>query len=173
MTGQQTVTGLLIRALALAEAEKIQAQGLAEAKTIEARGLAEATAIQKKADAWREFNDAARLQTLLEKLPGIIEATAPALRAVAEPLSNIDKVVMIDHGGGEGNGKGSGMNRFAQTGPTLIFSLLQQLQSLGLNLPEVLEQLGIHSDSENGAKAVPTIETTTVEMKEVDQKIKK
>ena len=160
-----------IRALGLAEAEKIQAQGLAEAKSIEARGLAEATAIQKKADAWRDFNDAARMQTLLEKLPGIIEATAPALRAVAEPLGNIDKVVMIDHGG-EGNGGGSGMNRFAQTGPMLIFSLLQQLQALGLNLPEVFAQLGIQTDGESGVKAGPRIETTTVEAKEVNQKIK-
>lgn len=145
-----------IKALGLAEAEKIQAQGLAEAKAIEARGVAEATAIKEKADAWREFNDAARLQTLLEKLPGIIEATAPALRAVAEPLSNIDKVVMIDHGNADGNGHGSGgINRFAQTGPTLIFGLLQQLQSLGLNVPEVLAQLGIKMNGEAGSPQLP------------------
>src|SRR5918997_479147 len=149
-----------IKALGLAEAEKIQAQGLAEAKTIEARGLAEATAILKKADAWREFNDAARLQTLLEKLPGIIEATAPALRAIAEPLGNIEKVVMIDHGG-DGNGHGAGgINRFAQTGPTLIFGLLQQLQSLGLNIPEVLSQLGVKTGADAAKPTVPAaIET--------------
>lgn len=80
------------------------------------------------------------------KLPGIIEATAPALRAIAEPLGKIDKVVMIDNGG---NGSGSNpINRFAQTGPTMIFSLLQQLQSLGLNVPEVLSQLGIQTNGE-------------------------
>jgi len=135
-----------IRALGNAEAEKIQAQGLAQAKAIEAQGLAEAAAIKEKAAAWREFNDAARLQTVLEKLPAILEATAPALRAVAEPLGKIDKVVMIDNGG---NGNGSNpINRFAQTGPTMIFSLLQQLQSLGLNVPEVLSQLGIQSNGE-------------------------
>ncbi len=132
-----------IRALGLAEAEKIQAQGLAQAKAIEAQGLAEASAIKEKAAAWREFNDAARLQTVLEKLPGIIEATAPAFRAVAEPLGNIDKVVMIDSGGGNGGnaGSSSGINRFAQTGPTVIFSLLEQLQALGLNVPDILSQL--------------------------------
>jgi flotillin len=138
-----------IRALGLAEAEKIQAQGLAEAKAIEAKGLAEAAAIKEKAAAWREFNDAARLQTILEKLPSIIEATAPALRAVSEPLGKIDKVVMIDHGGANGGGQGSGgINRFAQTGPTMIFSLLQQLQALGLNVPEIMAQLGIKTDGE-------------------------
>ncbi|HQU91765.1 MAG TPA: SPFH domain-containing protein [Pyrinomonadaceae bacterium] len=137
-----------IRAVGLAEAEKLQAKGLAEAKAIEAQGLAEAAAIKEKAAAWREFNDAARLQTILEKLPAIIESSAPVFQAVAEPLGKIDKVVMIDQGG---NGDGGGINRFAQTGPTLIFSLLQQLQALGLSWPEILAQLGIEG---NGEKSV-------------------
>jgi flotillin len=145
-----------IRALGLAEAEKLQAKGLAEAKAIEAQGLAEAAAIKEKAAAWREFNDAARLQTILEKLPSIIEASAPVFQAVAEPLGKIDKIVMIDQGGnGNGNGSGSGgINRFAQTAPTMIFSLLQQLQALGLNVPDVLAQLGVNQDgkSANGAE---------------------
>ncbi len=150
-----------IRALGLAEAEKIQAQGLAHAKAVEAQGLAEATAIKEKAAAWREFNDAARLQTILEKLPSIIEATAPALKAIAEPLGNIDKVVMIDHGG-DGNGAG-GLNRFAQTGPTMIFGLLQQLQSLGLNLPAILGQLGVTPSPETVKAQLETAIETKAE----------
>ena len=143
-----------IRALGLAEAEKIEAQGLAHAKATEAQGLAEASAIKEKAAAWREFNDAARLQTILEKLPSIIEATAPALKAISEPLGNIDKVIMIDHGGGDSNGRGGGgLNRFAQTGPTMIYGLLQQLQALGLNVPDILKQLGISSDAVEGLSA--------------------
>lgn len=134
-----------IRALGLAEAEKLEAQGLAQAKSIEAQGLAEAAAIKEKAAAWREFNDAARLQTILEKLPAIIESSAPVFKAVAEPLSNIDKIVMIDNGNGDANGQ-SGLNRFAQTTPMMIFGLLQQLQALGLNLPDVLAQLGINQE---------------------------
>ena len=135
-----------IRALGLAEAEKLQANGLAQAKSIEAQGLAEAAAIKEKAAAWREFNDAARLQTILEKLPSIIEASAPIFQAVAEPLGKIDKIVMIDQGNGNGDGNSSGINRFAQTAPTVIFGLLQQLQSLGLSFPEVMAQLGINQD---------------------------
>ena len=154
-----------IRALGLAEAEKIEAQGLAHAKATEAQGLAEATAIKEKAAAWREFNDAARLQTILEKLPSIIEATAPALRAVSEPLGNIDKVVMIDHGGGDANGQGlGGLNRFAQTGPTMIYQLLQQLQSLGLNLPEIFKQLGVSTDTAQERNATDEGTTTTEEV---------
>jgi flotillin len=119
-----------VRAVGLAEAEKLQAQGLAQAKAIEAQGLAEATAIKEKAAAWREFNDAARLQTILEKLPAIIESSAPVFSAVSEPLGKIDKVVMIDQGGGNGNGDHtSGINRFAQTGPTVIFGLLQEIMA--------------------------------------------
>jgi flotillin len=145
-----------IRAVGLAEAEKLQAKGLAEAKAIEAQGLAEAAAIKEKAAAWREFNDAARLQTILEKLPSIIESSAPVFQAVAEPLGKIDKVVMIDQGG-NGNGDGGGINRFAQTGPTLIFGLLQQLQALGLSWPEILAQLGVEGNgTSNGEKAVTT-----------------
>jgi len=154
-----------IRALGLAEAAKIEAQGLAHAKAVEAQGLAEAVAIKEKAAAWREFNDAARLQTILEKLPSIIEATAPALKAVSEPLGNIEKVVLIDHGG-DGNGAGSsGLNRFAQTGPTMIYTLLQQLQALGLNIPEILKQLGT-TNGEDGVKVATPIKTKDKEVLE-------
>ena len=154
-----------IKAVGLAEAQKIEAQGLAQAKATEAQGLAEASAIKEKAAAWREFNDAARLQTILEKLPSIIEATAPALKAIAEPLGNIDKVIMIDQGGSNGDGHGSGgINRFAQTGPTMIFTLLQQLQALGLNVPEMLSQLGVKQNAESVKVQVPaTINATAVE----------
>ncbi len=149
-----------IRAVGLAEAEKLQAQGLAQAKAIEAQGLAEATAIKEKAAAWREFNDAARLQTILEKLPSIIESSAPVFQAVAEPLGKIDKVVMIDQTGGNGNGHSSGINRFAQTGPTMIFNLLQQLQALGISWPDILAQLGVESNGNGTDKPVKTVTPT-------------
>jgi flotillin len=134
-----------IRALGLAEAEKLEANGMAQAKATEAQGLAEAKAIMEKAAAWREFNDAARLQTILEKLPEIIEASGPVFQAVAEPLGSIDKVVMIENGNGNGDGNG-GLNKFAQTGPNLIFGLLEQMQALGLSLPDVLSKLGVEEN---------------------------
>ena len=68
---------------------------------------------------------------------------------------------MIDLGG-DGNGGGSGgLNRFAQTGPTMIYALLQQLQALGLNVPEVLKQLG--TNGEDGAKPAPQIKAAEEE----------
>jgi flotillin len=122
-----------------AEAAKIEAIGVAQARAIEAQGVAEATAILKKAEAWKQFNDAARLQTILEKLPAIIEASSSVFGAVAAPLGNIDKVVVIDQGG---NGNGTGISRLASTGPTVAFQLLQQLEALGINVPELMRQFG-------------------------------
>lgn len=134
-----------------AEAAKIEAIGLAQAKAIEAQGVAEAAAILKKAEAWKQFNEAARLQTILEKLPAILEASTGIFGAVAAPLGNIDKVVVIDQGGGNGaGGNSNGLTRLAATGPTVAFNLLQQLEALGINVPAVMQQLG---------NAAPPVET--------------
>ena len=56
---------------------------------------------------------------------------------------NIDKVVVIEQGNGAGGDGTGGIGRIARTGPALVFSLLQQLQALGLDLPTVLSQLGV------------------------------
>lgn len=129
-----------------AEAAKIEAMGLAQARAIEAQGVAEAQAILKKAEAWRQFNDAAKLQTLLEKLPSVLQASAAVFGAVAAPLGNIDKVVVIEQGNGAGGDNTGGIGRIARTGPALVFSLLQQLQALGLDVPSVLAQLGVEGE---------------------------
>jgi flotillin len=128
-----------------AEAARIEAIGLAQAKAIEAQGVAEATAILRKAEAWKEFNDAARLQTILEKLPAIIEASTGVFGAVAAPLGNIDKLVVIDQGGGASENGGGSLGRLAKASPALVFNVLQQLEALGLNVPAVLQQLGMRS----------------------------
>jgi flotillin len=124
-----------------AEAAKVEAVGLAQARAIEAQGVAEAQAILKKAEAWKQFNDAAKLQTILERLPGVLQASAGIFGAVAAPLGNIDKVVVIEQGNSQNSGTG-GIGRIASTGPALVFSLLQQFQALGLDIPTVLSQLG-------------------------------
>jgi len=111
-----------IEAEGRAEAAKVEAVGLAQARAIEAQGVAEAQAILKKAEAWKEFNDAAKLQTVLEKLPSVLQASAGIFGAVAAPLGNIDKVVVIEQGNsGAGDGTG-GIGRIARTGPALVFS---------------------------------------------------
>ena len=133
-----------------AEAARIEAIGLSQAKAIEAQGTAEAAAILRKAEAWKQFNDAAKLQTVLEKLPAIIQASTGVFGAVAAPLGNIDKLVVIDQGNSAPDS--SGLARLAKTSPMVIFNLFQQLEALGLNLPAVLQQLGLFQ--QNGGQAV-------------------
>jgi flotillin len=128
-----------------AEAAKIEAIGLAQAKAIEAQGVAEAAAILRKAEAWKQFNESARLQTVLEKMPAILEASSGIFGAVAAPLGNIDKLVVIDQGNGSTEGGSAALGRIVKTSPAVVFSLLQQLEALGLNVPSVLQQLGLSS----------------------------
>ena len=145
----------IVRAEAKKQAAILEAEGqksaqiaLAQARAIEAQGVAEAQAILKKAEAWKQFNEAAKLQTILEKLPSVLEASAGIFGAVAAPLGNIDKVVVIEQGNaGTPNGGTGGIGRIASTGPALVFSLLQQLQALGLDIPTVLSQLGAGGES--------------------------
>src|SRR5690242_8975156 len=91
------------RARGLAEAEVIRAKGLAEAEIIRAKGEAEAEAMKVKAAAFHEYNQAAVLDKLLTGMPEIV-------RAIAEPLSKVDKVTIVSTGGGSGNG-GIGASR--------------------------------------------------------------
>ena len=56
------------------------------------KGLAEAEAMTEKAQAWEKYNQAAVLEMYLKTLPDLA-------KAVAEPLSKVDKIVII--GGGE------------------------------------------------------------------------
>ncbi|WP_291300268.1 flotillin family protein [Desulfosporosinus sp. BICA1-9] len=76
-----------------AQASVIEAVGKAEAGAIRAKGLAEADALAEKAEALAKMNEAGKLQMVIEKLPEIA-------RAVAEPLSRIDKITIIGGGGG-------------------------------------------------------------------------
>jgi flotillin len=148
-----------------AEAAKVEAVGLAQAKAIEAQGVAEAAAILRKAEAWKQFNESARLQTVLEKLPAILQASSGIFGAVAAPLGNIDKLVVIDQGNGAADGGSGGLGRLAKASPAVVFSLLQQLEALGLNLPSVMQQLGV---SAAATPAAPVVPATIVESPHAD-----
>jgi flotillin len=146
-----------------AEAAKIEAIGLAQAKAIEAQGVAEAAAILRKAEAWKQFNDAARLQTVLEKLPAILTASSGVFGAVAAPLGNIDKLVVIDQGGANGDNGSSSLGRLAKVSPAIVFNMLQQLEALGLSVPAVLQQLGVTpAAAPTAAGVVPVVPVVEV-----------
>lgn len=89
-----------IKIKAEAEAEAIRIRGEAEAASILAKGRAEAETMEKKAEAYKQYNDAAVAQMIIEKLPEIASA-------VAEPLSKTEKIVIIDNGNNDGKDKGA------------------------------------------------------------------
>lgn len=80
-----------------AKAEATRLQGMAEVDIIREKGKAEAEAMMKKAEAFKQYNDAAITQMIIEKMPEIA-------RAVAEPLSKTEKIVIVDSGSGQGGG---------------------------------------------------------------------
>ena len=136
------------KAKLLAEAEGTRAKLLAEAEGIKAKLLAEAEGALKKAQAFAEIDEGARTMLVLERLPDVIKAFAPVAGAVAAPMGNIDKVIMID-GGGEG---ASPLRRFADTVPTTMFSVMQTAQSLGIDISGLLKKLGVQEGMETGGK---------------------
>ncbi|MBI3460234.1 flotillin family protein, partial [Candidatus Acetothermia bacterium] len=95
------------KAKLLAEAEGNKAKLLAEAEGIKAKLLAEAEGALKKAEAFEKLDESAKTMLILERFPEIIKAFAPVAGAVAAPMGNIDKLVMIDSGGGNGDGSGT------------------------------------------------------------------
>jgi len=74
-----------------AEAESIRVRGEAEAFAIEAKARAEAEQMGKKADAWRDYQEAAMVDMLLETLPKVAAE-------IAAPLSKVKKVTMVSNG---------------------------------------------------------------------------
>lgn len=105
-----------------AEAEAARLRGLAEAEVIRAKGEAEAEAMRTKANAYREYNQAAVLDKVITNLPEVV-------RAIAEPLSKVDKISIVSTGSSNGNGNlgasritGDMVNMLAQV-PALIQAL--------------------------------------------------
>ncbi len=72
----------------IADADVIKATGSSEAHVIALKGAAEA--MWRKADSYKEYNQAAVLQVLVAALPEIA-------KAVAEPLSKTDRITLVSN----------------------------------------------------------------------------
>jgi flotillin len=75
----------------------VRAQGEAEAEIIFKKGEAEAKALNVKAEAYQEWNQAAVVDRLISGLPEVV-------RALAEPLSKVDKITIVSTGNGDAAG---------------------------------------------------------------------
>ncbi|SFB12075.1 MULTISPECIES: flotillin family protein [unclassified Bacillus (in: firmicutes)] len=119
-----------VRIDGLAKAEAQKAQGETEAEIIRLKGLAEAEAKQKVAEAFEQFGKAATLDMILKMLPEYA-------KQVATPLSNIDKITVVDTGG---NGANGGANKITGYATNLMAGLQESLKaSSGIDVKELIE----------------------------------
>ena len=112
-----------------AEAESIRIKGAAEAEATRMKGQAlaeamkaEAEAMREKAEAYKQYGEAAVVQMIVEKLPELA-------KNIAEPLAQTDKIVIIDNGGG------NGAARVTQNVTKIMSEIPEVVESLtGINL---------------------------------------
>ncbi len=82
-----------IQSEARGKSDAMKLEGIAQAEKTRQLGLAEAESMLKKAQAWDKYNQAAILEMYLKMLPDLA-------KAVSEPLSKVDKIVVV---GGDKN----------------------------------------------------------------------
>jgi flotillin len=118
-----------VRLDGIAKADSERAQGETEADIIRLKGLAEAEAKQKLADAFDHYGQAAVLDMIVRMMPEYA-------KQIASPLANIDKITVVDTGGGEGGGA----NRVTSYATNLMSTLQETLKaSSGIDVKEMLE----------------------------------
>lgn len=119
-----------IKVRAEAEAEAIRIKGEAEGAAILAKGKAEAETMEKKAEAFKLYNNAAITQMIIEKLPEIAAS-------VAAPLAKTEKIVIVDNGSEHG---GSGAAKVTGYVTDIISQLPETIEAMtGFNFMEAVK----------------------------------
>jgi flotillin len=117
-----------IQAEAKGKAEAIKLEGVAEAEKIKHKGLAEAEAMLKKSQAWERYNQAAIMENYFNILPDLA-------KAVSEPLSRIDKIVLV------GGDKGTGSSKITSQVAEILAQMPEVVKSLtGVDLKKYLKE---------------------------------
>ena len=73
-------------------------KGEAEAAAIKAKALAEAEGTMQKAEAMKQYGDAAQMDMQLKALTTYFEQLPLIAQAIATPLANIDSITMYGDG---------------------------------------------------------------------------
>ena len=134
------------KATGIAEAEANKAKGLAQADIIMAQGKANAEATRLKAEAFQQYNEAAVIELLVKVLPDIAGR-------ISEPLSKMEKMVIINSGSGPGGGASKLTGDITQ----IIAQLPPVLESLtGIKFEKLLAQVpALKNAMEKVAKDAP------------------
>jgi len=127
-------------------ASAIRAQGEAEAEIIFKKGDAEARAMNVKAEAYQEYNQAAVVDKLITSLPEIV-------RALAAPLSNVDKITVVS----TGNGTTTGMNKVTGDMVSMAAQIPALFETLsGMKMSELFDKIkGIRDGDTNSETLKP------------------
>jgi flotillin len=121
----------VVKATGIAEADANKARGLAEAAVIEAQGKATAEAMRMKAESFKQYNEAAVIEMLVRVMPEIAGK-------ISEPLSKMEKMVIIN----SGSGPGGGASKLTSDVTTIISQLPPVLESLtGIKFETLMEQV--------------------------------
>ncbi|MEK8213975.1 flotillin family protein [Paenibacillus sp. FSL L8-0463] len=116
------------RGLATAEAEL--AKGKANAEIVQLAGAAEAGALEKKAEAYKQFTQAALIVEFLKVLPELADK-------IASPLAKVDKITVISQ-----DGASSGINKITGDIAKIMAQVPELTQTLtGMNVTEALSGL--------------------------------
>jgi flotillin len=119
-----------IQSEAKAKTEAQKLEGMADVELIKAKGAAEAEVMRQKAESWKDYNEAAIYKMVIDALPELA-------RAVSEPLSRIDKIIMV--GGGDGS---VGISKLTEQVAQVLAQLPTVVESLsGIDLKKLLEKL--------------------------------
>jgi len=125
-------------------AAAIRTQGEAEAAVIFQKGEAEAKAMNVKAEAYQDWNQAAVVDRLISNM-------AEVVRAMAEPLSKVDKITIVSTGndGAAGANKLTGdITRIAAQVPALFEAIS------GMDMRELMSNVKSMRARPNGSATV-------------------
>ncbi|MEW9109865.1 MAG: flotillin family protein [Cytobacillus gottheilii] len=147
-----------IRADGLAKADSERAQGETEAEIIRLKGLADAEAKRKIAEAFDQYGQAAIMDMVLKMLPEYA-------KELASPLSNIDKITVVDTGSDSANG---GANKVTGYATNLMSTMQETLKaSSGIDVKELLENFSGKGNIRS------SIDQLTYELKDKEDKADK
>jgi flotillin len=121
-----------IERIGRAEAAKVLAIGEAEAEVIKKKLLAEAEGLQSKAEAWKNFNEAAVLNMVVDKMPELA-------RAFATQLAGIDKINIIEMGNGHAAGSGGVAKVMGTVGGGMTAMLSMLKDQFGVDIQRLME----------------------------------
>lgn len=112
------------------EAAAAKAKGLANAEVIKQEGFSEAEATSKKADAWRQYTQAAVIQQVIDALPKVAAA-------ISAPLAQTDRIVVINSGG-----DGAGTSKVTEDVTNIVAQVPATIEALtGVDLLAALQGL--------------------------------